>query len=140
MPCMKKRHLAAFLWFYAGWYAGALIAEFVGVSALLGKAEAKSYAEITKGGTVRSALQLVGERGPELVALPQRSEVFTAAETRAMLSGHSGGSTRSAAGATIVFERGAFEGAFPSFIGTASPAQMAQAGEIIGEIIRRRLG
>ena len=45
-----------------------------------------------------------------------------------------------AGGATVVFERGAFEGAFPSFIGTASPAQMAQAGEIIGEIIRRRLG
>ena len=41
-------------------------------------------------------------------------------------------------GATVIFERGAFEGAFPSFIGTASPAQMAQAGEIIGEIIRSR--
>lgn len=33
---MTKRILAAFLWFYAGWYAGALIAEFVGVSPLLG--------------------------------------------------------------------------------------------------------
>ncbi len=33
---MTKRIVAAFLWFYAGWYAGALIAEFVGVSALLG--------------------------------------------------------------------------------------------------------
>ena len=33
---MTKRIAAAFLWFYAGWYAGALIAEFVGVSALLG--------------------------------------------------------------------------------------------------------
>ena len=33
---MTKRIAAAFLWFYAGWYAGALIAEFIGVSALLG--------------------------------------------------------------------------------------------------------
>ena len=33
---MTKRIVAAFLWFYAGWYAGAMIAEFVGVSALLG--------------------------------------------------------------------------------------------------------
>jgi hypothetical protein len=33
---MKKRVFAAILWFYTGWYAGALLAEFVGVSPLLG--------------------------------------------------------------------------------------------------------
>jgi len=33
---MTKRVLAAILWFYSGWYAGAMLAEFVGVSALLG--------------------------------------------------------------------------------------------------------
>jgi hypothetical protein len=33
---MKKRLLAAFLWFYAWWYAGAIMADFVGVSPLLG--------------------------------------------------------------------------------------------------------
>ena len=33
---MTKRILAAFLWFYAGWYAGAMLAEFLGVSAVLG--------------------------------------------------------------------------------------------------------
>jgi hypothetical protein len=33
---MKKRLLAAFLWFYSGWYAGAMLAEFIGVNALLG--------------------------------------------------------------------------------------------------------
>jgi hypothetical protein len=33
---MKKRILAAFLWFYAGWYAGALIADFLHVSPMLG--------------------------------------------------------------------------------------------------------
>jgi len=33
---MKKRVFAAFLWFYTGWYGGALLAEFVGVSPFLG--------------------------------------------------------------------------------------------------------
>ena len=33
---MKKRILATFLWFYAGWYAGAILAEMLGVSPLLG--------------------------------------------------------------------------------------------------------
>ena len=31
-----KRVLAAILWFYSGWYAGAMLADLVGVSALLG--------------------------------------------------------------------------------------------------------
>jgi len=33
---MKKRTLAAILWFYTGWYAGAMLAEFLGVGAALG--------------------------------------------------------------------------------------------------------
>lgn len=33
---MTKRILAAMLWFYTGWYAGAMLAEVLGVSALLG--------------------------------------------------------------------------------------------------------
>jgi hypothetical protein len=33
---MKKRIIAALLWFYAGWYAGALIADFLHVSPLIG--------------------------------------------------------------------------------------------------------
>lgn len=37
------------------------------------------------GGVVRRPLQVVGERGPELAALPMRSRVFTAGQTRAML-------------------------------------------------------
>jgi hypothetical protein len=31
-----KRVLAALLWFYTGWYAGAILAEFLGVSPVLG--------------------------------------------------------------------------------------------------------
>ena len=33
---MTKRVLAAMLWFYTGWYAGALLAAMLGVSVLLG--------------------------------------------------------------------------------------------------------
>ena len=36
MRAMTKRVVAAMLWFYAGWYAGALLADFLGVSPLLG--------------------------------------------------------------------------------------------------------
>jgi len=38
------------------------------------------------GGIVRSPLQLVGERGPELAALPMGSRVFSNAESRQMLA------------------------------------------------------
>ncbi len=33
---MKKRTVAALLWFYTGWYAGALLAEMIGVGPALG--------------------------------------------------------------------------------------------------------
>jgi hypothetical protein len=33
---MKKRIFATFLWFYVGWYGGAMLAEFLGVSPILG--------------------------------------------------------------------------------------------------------
>lgn len=33
---MTKRILAALLWFYAGWYFGAILAEFTGVSPFIG--------------------------------------------------------------------------------------------------------
>ena len=33
---MTKRVVAAFLWFYTGWYAGAMIAAFLGVNPVFG--------------------------------------------------------------------------------------------------------
>jgi hypothetical protein len=33
---MTKRVVAAFLWFYTGWYAGAFLAEMLGVSPVIG--------------------------------------------------------------------------------------------------------
>lgn len=41
----------------------------------------------------RGGFSVVGEEGPELVYLPQGSDVYTASDTRAMLSGASGGSS-----------------------------------------------
>ena len=36
MRRMSKRILAAILWFYTGWYAGAMAADLLGISPLLG--------------------------------------------------------------------------------------------------------
>jgi hypothetical protein len=36
MPAMLKRALAALLWFYVGWYGGNLLADFLGISLVLG--------------------------------------------------------------------------------------------------------
>ena len=33
---MTKRVAAAFLWFYTGWYAGAMIAAFIGINPAFG--------------------------------------------------------------------------------------------------------
>jgi hypothetical protein len=33
---MTKRVVAAFLWFYTGWYAGAMIAAFIGINPAIG--------------------------------------------------------------------------------------------------------
>ncbi len=35
-PRMTKRVVAAILWFYTGWYAGAILADIIGVSPVLG--------------------------------------------------------------------------------------------------------
>ena len=49
------------------------------------------------------------------------------------------GSSAGGGGATVIFAAGAFEGAFPSFINTASPDDLVEAGEIIGDIVRERM-
>jgi hypothetical protein len=46
---MKKRVLAAFLWFYTGWYAGALVASFLGVSPMLGPILGAAVAAVIVG-------------------------------------------------------------------------------------------
>jgi hypothetical protein len=69
---------------------------------LLGKA--RSILPFAHGGIVGSPLQLVGERGPELAALPMGSRVFTAPQTQTMLRAprtatvHYGGGNAGSAG------------------------------------------
>jgi hypothetical protein len=46
---MKKRILAAVLWFYAGWYAGAMIAFAFGLSPVLGPIVGTAAAALIAG-------------------------------------------------------------------------------------------
>lgn len=62
--------------------------EFIG--AFPGSA-APGVGQRANGGTVREPLTLVGERGPELVSLPNGSRVHTNAESRRMMAGAGSG-------------------------------------------------
>lgn len=46
---MKKRALAAMLWFYAAWYAGAMVAHVLGLSPVLGPILGTAAAAIVAG-------------------------------------------------------------------------------------------
>ena len=46
---MKKRAAAALLWFYAAWYAGAMVAHVLGLSAALGPILGTAAAAIVAG-------------------------------------------------------------------------------------------
>jgi hypothetical protein len=46
---MKKRALAAMLWFYTGWYAGATIALALGLSPVLGPIFGTALAAVVAG-------------------------------------------------------------------------------------------
>lgn len=46
---MLKRVLAALLWFYTGWYGGALLADFLGVSQVLGPVIGATLAALVVG-------------------------------------------------------------------------------------------
>ena len=46
---MRKRIISAFLWFYGGWYAGALVAEFFHISPMLGPILGAALAAVFAG-------------------------------------------------------------------------------------------
>ncbi len=58
---MKKRALAAVLWFYSMWYAGAMIAQFAGLSPALGPILGTAAAAIIAG----DPRGIIWARGPK---------------------------------------------------------------------------
>jgi len=46
---MKKRALAALLWFYTGWYGGALLAQVLGITELVGPVVGTAAAALFAG-------------------------------------------------------------------------------------------
>lgn len=46
---MKKRILAAFIWFYVGWYAGAMFADLLALSPALGPIIGTALAAVIVG-------------------------------------------------------------------------------------------
>jgi hypothetical protein len=73
---MKKRVLAAFLWFYVGWYAGALFADFLGLSQFIGPLLGAALAAIIVGDprhliwTTRDKVVTQATPDPSLEAAP----------------------------------------------------------------------
>lgn len=61
---MKKRALAAVLWFYSMWYAGAMIAQFAGLSPALGPILGTAAAAIMAG----DPRGIIWARGPKAAA------------------------------------------------------------------------
>lgn len=64
---MKKRTLSALLWFYAGWYAGAILADIVGVGPALGPIIGAAAAALMAGDPRRLIWR------PEAPAVPART-------------------------------------------------------------------
>ena len=66
---MKKRALAAVLWFYTGWYGGALVAHILGIPELVGPvvgtAAAVLFAGDPRGVIWKHATAISPETTPE---------------------------------------------------------------------------
>jgi hypothetical protein len=72
---MKKRALAAVLWFYAAWYVGAMVANVLGVSGALGPIFGTAAAAIIAGDPRR----LIWNRPRVITARPAASQVHSPA-------------------------------------------------------------
>jgi hypothetical protein len=68
---MTKRVVAAFLWFYTGWYAGAFLAEMLGVSPVIGPIVGAAAA----GFFVTDPFHFIWSRGAKPEAAPATAEV-----------------------------------------------------------------
>jgi len=73
MAGMLKRVLAALLWFYAGWYGGNILADFTGVSPLLGPIIGAAAAALMAG----DPRQIIWTARAMSKPAPRTSEVAT---------------------------------------------------------------
>jgi len=73
MAGMLKRVLAALLWFYAGWYGGNILADFTGVSPLLGPIIGAAAAALMAG----DPRQIIWTARAMSKSAPRTSEVAT---------------------------------------------------------------
>ena len=68
---MYKRIAATFLWFYTGWYGGAILADLIGISPMLGPIIGAAAAALIVGDprriiwTARSVTTAAQEPSPE---------------------------------------------------------------------------
>lgn len=70
MPDMTKRVLAAMLWFYTGWYAGAMLADIIGVSPFLGPLIGAAAAGLIAGDP-RRIIWTSRAKAPETTSVPK---------------------------------------------------------------------
>ena len=73
LPAMTKRVVSTALWFYAGWYAGAMVAALFGISPALGPIFAVAAAGIIGGdprGIIWGPTRTAGQASPAV--LPSR--------------------------------------------------------------------
>ena len=70
---MFKRVLAALLWFYAGWYGGALLADFLGVSLMLGPIVGAATAALFAGDPRHLIWWAIRPDEPTASATPERA-------------------------------------------------------------------
>jgi phosphate/sulfate permease len=73
---MLKHLVLAILWFYAGWYAGALVAEFFGLSAFVGPIIGAAIALGSLGDPRRFLRGLAPRRTPENAAHESHAKPF----------------------------------------------------------------
>jgi hypothetical protein len=71
---MNKRTLAALLWFYAAWYAGAMVAHFAGISEVFGPILGATAAALVAG----DPRHLIWDRRPA-AAKPSTASTATSA-------------------------------------------------------------
>ena len=72
------------------WITAAIVTSVIGAVVALAGLLGELFSPFANGGVTKSGLSLVGERGPELVRLPNGSRVHTNQESKRMMAGGGG--------------------------------------------------